>query len=222
MKKSRKRSCAVNVGRWLSYAAAGAVTAMAATDDAQAVIAYSGIVNLPLDPPRGINPNPSIRVHSLSAPHQSIFSLIGAKVAGSHGAIRVGADTAASGHYSHSFVRFSQKHPAPYPGFVASLLPAGVKITAANIPGFATSAARSFSGADMLLASGSHGALPGAGGLGPPDSSPSSSSKTRQVRPQIYGWAQGEEHRRRPLETIMARSVTPTATMPISIPARRP
>ena len=43
MKKSRKKSCAINVGRWMSYAAAGAATAMVATNDAEATIWYSGI-----------------------------------------------------------------------------------------------------------------------------------------------------------------------------------
>ena len=45
MKKSRTKSCAVNVGRWMSYAAAGAVTAMAASNEAEATIYYSGVIN---------------------------------------------------------------------------------------------------------------------------------------------------------------------------------
>ena len=54
MKKSRK-SCAVNVGRWVSYAAAGAVTAMAASNDAEAAILYSGPLNIHVDHAHGIN-----------------------------------------------------------------------------------------------------------------------------------------------------------------------
>ena len=45
MKESRKR-CSVNLGRWMSYAAAGAATALVASNDAEATIYYSGTIDL--------------------------------------------------------------------------------------------------------------------------------------------------------------------------------
>ena len=46
----------VNVGRWMSYAAAGAMTAMAATNDAEAAIFYSGPLNTAINHARGNAP----------------------------------------------------------------------------------------------------------------------------------------------------------------------
>ncbi len=45
MKSGRKKNCSVNVGRWISYAAAGAATAVAASNDTEGAILYSGVLN---------------------------------------------------------------------------------------------------------------------------------------------------------------------------------
>ncbi len=63
MNASRDRSvrprrlchCAVNASRWLSYATAGAVTALAATNDAEAGILYSGVLNTSINAGPGSN-----------------------------------------------------------------------------------------------------------------------------------------------------------------------
>ncbi len=47
MKKGRSK-CALNVGRWITYAAAGTATAMVAANDAEASILYSGTLNTPV------------------------------------------------------------------------------------------------------------------------------------------------------------------------------
>ncbi len=45
MKKKSRQRCAVNLGRWFSYAAAGAATAGLAANDVEAGIFYSGVLN---------------------------------------------------------------------------------------------------------------------------------------------------------------------------------
>ncbi len=45
MKKSNKKSSAINVGRWISYAAAGAAATVAVSNEAEATIFYSGTLN---------------------------------------------------------------------------------------------------------------------------------------------------------------------------------
>jgi hypothetical protein len=45
------RTCTVDLGRWFSYAAAGAATALAASNDAEGAILYSGTLNMPVPAP---------------------------------------------------------------------------------------------------------------------------------------------------------------------------
>ena len=60
MKKQSRRRCAINLGRWVSYAAAGTVTALAASNDAEAAILYSGPINFTIT-----NPTPgSVQVNN--------------------------------------------------------------------------------------------------------------------------------------------------------------
>ena len=49
MKTVSKKSCAVNVGRWMSYAAAGAAATLAVSNEAEATIFYSGTLNTVLN-----------------------------------------------------------------------------------------------------------------------------------------------------------------------------
>ena len=61
-RKSRVR-CAVDLGRWISYAAAGAVTAVAAANDSEAGILFSGVLNTTLP----THPTGSVKLHTLLA-----------------------------------------------------------------------------------------------------------------------------------------------------------
>jgi len=51
MNKNSRKVCTVNMGRWMSYAAAGAATAFAASNDADAGILYSGVLNINMSAP---------------------------------------------------------------------------------------------------------------------------------------------------------------------------
>ena len=55
MNKKSRKSSTINAVRWTSYAVAGAATAVAATNDSEGAILYSGVLNTAVTPAAGIH-----------------------------------------------------------------------------------------------------------------------------------------------------------------------
>ncbi len=90
MKTKSHSKSGVNIGRWLSYAAAGAATAFAASNDAEAGILYSGPINLSLTPGVGVGLGPANvhPFHTLAAGTHTLFDIANVSNHSNH----VGAD----------------------------------------------------------------------------------------------------------------------------------
>ncbi len=141
--KARRR-CAVNAGRWISYAAAGAATAVAASNDADGAIMYSGTVNLTYSVP-GASRNINLKL--LSGGHSTFARL-------HHSA----ADVVGFGGMSSSSAHAKFKVLGSFLGRVQGNVPAGHPYASKLALGAAIGSPFNASGASNTMAKGGAGA----------------------------------------------------------------
>ncbi len=144
-KKSRARSN-INVGRWSAYALAGAATAVAASNDADATIYYSGPVNAQLT-----FANPRFQLQTLGT-HPSFSTII--HLPGTHD-LGFLSNVPRIGHSSFGIAQIADLEPRLHEkvvGTIANGYPYASKLAAGvNIPAIATS---KFKPDHLYLASG--------------------------------------------------------------------